>query len=221
LRQYPYSLEVDGPPPNVDPVAYFLFELQAGYCDYYASAMVVMARSLGCRRGWEWGIWRSRRMRRGCKRFASCMAIPGRRFISPGYGWVEFEPTGSFDSPRDVRGGRDGSAAGDNGGGAHRRAAADSGVDADTAVPWLRILLVGVPAGLAIPGLAAAAAPAGGGAAGGSGGVCVRPFAGTGAAVSVIRLSAAQTPHEFAAGFSRWLPAQHGRNCCVAGWRRL
>src|SRR5690606_5521773 len=47
LRQYPYSLEVPPPPTGRDPVDFFLFELQRGYCDYYASAMVVLARSVG------------------------------------------------------------------------------------------------------------------------------------------------------------------------------
>ena len=47
LRQYPYSLEVQTPPREVDPVDHFLFEQRAGYCDFYASAMVVLARAVG------------------------------------------------------------------------------------------------------------------------------------------------------------------------------
>ena len=46
LRQYPYSLDLSPPPADVDIVDYFLFDLQTGFCDYYASAMVVMALSL-------------------------------------------------------------------------------------------------------------------------------------------------------------------------------
>ena len=38
---------VGAPPPGRDVVDYFLFDLRRGYCEYYASAMVVMARSLG------------------------------------------------------------------------------------------------------------------------------------------------------------------------------
>lgn len=44
---YPYSLAIDPPPPNQDVVDYFLFELQTGYCDYYATAMVVLLRTQG------------------------------------------------------------------------------------------------------------------------------------------------------------------------------
>ena len=47
LRGYPYTLDLPEPPPGRDLVDYFLFEQQEGYCDYYASAMVVMARAVG------------------------------------------------------------------------------------------------------------------------------------------------------------------------------
>jgi transglutaminase-like putative cysteine protease len=47
LRTYPYNLDLPDPPTNRDLVDYFLFDLQEGYCDYYASAMVVMARAVG------------------------------------------------------------------------------------------------------------------------------------------------------------------------------
>jgi transglutaminase-like putative cysteine protease len=47
LRTFPYTLEVDAPPPGRDAADYFLFDLQKGYCDYYATAMVVLARAAG------------------------------------------------------------------------------------------------------------------------------------------------------------------------------
>ena len=47
LRQYPYDLGIPAPPPEVDVADFFLFELQRGYCDYYATAMAVLARTLG------------------------------------------------------------------------------------------------------------------------------------------------------------------------------
>jgi transglutaminase-like putative cysteine protease len=47
LRTYPYNLDLPNPPSDRDLVDYFLFDLQEGYCDYYASAMVVMARAVG------------------------------------------------------------------------------------------------------------------------------------------------------------------------------
>lgn len=47
LRGFEYTLDVEMPPLSRDMVDYFLFELHKGYCDYYATSMVVMARSIG------------------------------------------------------------------------------------------------------------------------------------------------------------------------------
>ncbi|MEZ4496354.1 MAG: transglutaminase-like domain-containing protein [Thermomicrobiales bacterium] len=43
---YPYEESISGPSDGVDAVHYFLFDEQQGYCEYFASAMVVMLRSL-------------------------------------------------------------------------------------------------------------------------------------------------------------------------------
>ena len=42
-----YDLDVPAPPQDQDVADYFLFDLKKGYCDYYASAMVVLARLSG------------------------------------------------------------------------------------------------------------------------------------------------------------------------------
>ena len=47
LRSYPYTLDLPAPPADRDVADYFLFDLQTGYCDYYATSMVVLARSVG------------------------------------------------------------------------------------------------------------------------------------------------------------------------------
>jgi len=47
LRTFPYTLDLPAPPVDRDVVDYFLFDLQQGYCDYYATAMVVLARAAG------------------------------------------------------------------------------------------------------------------------------------------------------------------------------
>ncbi|MGE5139143.1 MAG: transglutaminase domain-containing protein, partial [Rudaea sp.] len=47
LRDFPYTLDVPMPPPSRDVTDYFLFDLKRGYCDYYATAMVVLARASG------------------------------------------------------------------------------------------------------------------------------------------------------------------------------
>lgn len=54
LREYEYSLDLEAPPPNRDIVDYFLFDLGKGYCDYFASSMVVLARAAGPP-GSRWG----------------------------------------------------------------------------------------------------------------------------------------------------------------------
>jgi transglutaminase-like putative cysteine protease len=43
---YGYTLDLTGTPPP-DPLAYFLFQRRAGHCEYFASAMTVMLRSVG------------------------------------------------------------------------------------------------------------------------------------------------------------------------------
>jgi len=94
LRQIKYNEAIQEPPAGVDAVDYFLFESREGYCDYYASAMVVLARAVGIparlARGYAQGerfpdsdIYRVRER--------NSHAWPELYF--PGYGWVEFEPT--------------------------------------------------------------------------------------------------------------------------------
>lgn len=45
--QMKYSVEIDDIPQNLDPVFWFLFENKSGYCNYYASAEVLLLRSIG------------------------------------------------------------------------------------------------------------------------------------------------------------------------------
>jgi transglutaminase-like putative cysteine protease len=47
LRALPYSYQVEPVPEQGDAVDQFLFNMRSGYCTYYASAMTIMARSLG------------------------------------------------------------------------------------------------------------------------------------------------------------------------------
>lgn len=46
-RGYLYSLTIDAPARGVSPVEDFLFRTKKGYCEHYATAMVLMLRSLG------------------------------------------------------------------------------------------------------------------------------------------------------------------------------
>jgi Transglutaminase-like superfamily len=47
LRTLPYTYEVQALPADGDAVDQFLFDMRSGYCTYYASAMAIMARSVG------------------------------------------------------------------------------------------------------------------------------------------------------------------------------
>lgn len=93
LRQLPYNDQIDGPAPGQDGVDYFLFEIETGYCDYYASAMVVMLRALGVParyvRGYSEGS-----SEEGVYHLLESDGHAWPEVFFPSYGWVEFEPTG-------------------------------------------------------------------------------------------------------------------------------
>ncbi|MEW5872126.1 MAG: transglutaminase domain-containing protein [Chloroflexota bacterium] len=95
LRQYPYTLDVPPPPSERDVVDYFLFELKRGYCDYYATAMVVMARSVALPArlvmGYAPGSYDQQQMRFVV---TEADAHTWVEIYFPDIGWVEFEPTG-------------------------------------------------------------------------------------------------------------------------------
>lgn len=99
LHQYEYSLEVPLPPPGADPVDYFLFDLQQGYCDYYASTMVVLARSLGLPARLAVGYLAQPADARGVQTVRQINAHSWAEVYFAGYGWVEFEPTAPFAVP--------------------------------------------------------------------------------------------------------------------------
>lgn len=94
LRRFPYTLDLPSPPADRDVVDYFLFDLQQGYCDYYATAMVVLARAAGLPArlvtGYASGIYDGAEARYVVTE-AEAHAWPEVYF--PGYGWIEFEPT--------------------------------------------------------------------------------------------------------------------------------
>jgi transglutaminase-like putative cysteine protease len=95
LRTYPYDLDVAAPPATVTDVAdYFLFDLQRGYCDYYATAFVVLARLAGLptrfATGYTAGGWQSYE-RSWLISAANAHSWP--EVFLPEVGWIAFEPT--------------------------------------------------------------------------------------------------------------------------------
>lgn len=95
LRAFPYTLQLPKPPSGVDLVDYFLFDLKRGYCDYDASAMVVLARAAGIPArlaiGYATGTYDEAHQRFVVTE-ADAHSWPEIYF--PGYGWIRFEPTG-------------------------------------------------------------------------------------------------------------------------------
>lgn len=97
LRQnIQYDQGIEPPPSGVEPVDWFLFDYRRGYCNYYASATVILLRSLGIPARMavgfnegefdgETGLY--------IVRERNAHAWPEVYF--PDYGWLEFEPTAS------------------------------------------------------------------------------------------------------------------------------
>ena len=96
LHTIPYSLEVEPPPFGDDIVDYFIFTLQRGYCDYYASSMVVMARATGIPARIVVG-YASGNYDPSAGQFIvrERHAHTWVEVYFPEIGWVEFEPTAS------------------------------------------------------------------------------------------------------------------------------
>ncbi|RPJ27580.1 MAG: transglutaminase domain-containing protein, partial [Chloroflexi bacterium] len=94
LRTYPYDLEVPGPPEGRDVADYFLFDLKKGYCDYYATAMVVLARASGVPArfvsGYSSGSYDAANAEYVVRELN---AHSWAEVYFPEIGWVEFEPT--------------------------------------------------------------------------------------------------------------------------------
>ncbi len=93
--QYKYSEDIPDPPAGaVDRVDYFLFDSKVGYCDYFASAMAVLARTQGIparvARGYAAGSYDEEK-----KVYVVPVALAHSwvEIYFPVYGWQRFEPT--------------------------------------------------------------------------------------------------------------------------------
>jgi len=95
LRTFPYTLDLPTPPLGRDVADYFLFDLRQGYCDYYATAMVVLARAAGLPArlavGYASGTYDAPKAHYVV---TEADAHSWVEVYFPSYGWVEFEPTG-------------------------------------------------------------------------------------------------------------------------------
>lgn len=91
-----YSQVLPGVPPGKDPIEWMLFTQKQAFCNYYATAEVLMLRHLGIPARWTAGYAQGEydpETRIYQVRERDAHAWPEVFF--PGYGWVEFEPTAS------------------------------------------------------------------------------------------------------------------------------
>ena len=93
-REIKYNEKISLPPEGVDKVDYILFDLKEGYCDYYASSMIVMLRSQGIparlAAGFARGTFNSE------KQAYEVLNKDAHSWVEvyfPQYGWIDFEPT--------------------------------------------------------------------------------------------------------------------------------
>jgi len=95
-KTYPYDLNIPAPPEDQDVADYFLFDLRRGYCDYYATAMVVLARASGLPArfvsGYSSGSYDAPNAQYVVRELN---AHSWAEIYFPEIGWIEFEPTAS------------------------------------------------------------------------------------------------------------------------------
>jgi len=93
---YRYAPVVRPPPPGRDPVDWFLFDLKEDFCEYFASAMVMMLREVGVParlvEGFTSGTFDPTAGRYIVRQVN---AHAWTEVYFPTYGWIEFEPTPS------------------------------------------------------------------------------------------------------------------------------
>ncbi len=102
LKNYKYTLIPGEVSKGNDPVDYFLFESQKGYCTYFASSMAVLARCEGIPTRYVQGFSIN------CSHLNSFLnlSVTGSKAHAwveayiEGVGWIPFEPTASFSSGR-------------------------------------------------------------------------------------------------------------------------
>jgi transglutaminase-like putative cysteine protease len=102
---FTYSTTAAVPPEGQDLVDFFLFDPEAnrsGYCQYYASAMVMMARAVGLPARMAGGFAPGERQEDDTFLYRESNAHAWAEIYFPGYGWQIFESTKSIE-PRFAR----------------------------------------------------------------------------------------------------------------------
>lgn len=95
-QNYAYTLKPGKPPKKQDFVDYFLFDKKEGYCTYYATAMVVLLRSLDIPARFVEGYMLPPTSENGVYKVTSAQAHAWVEVYFEGFGWIPFEPTAPF-----------------------------------------------------------------------------------------------------------------------------
>lgn len=96
------TTEVEPPEPGEDYVDQFLFESRVGYCDNFSTSMVVMLRSVGIPARWVKGFNTGTENSEGYYEVRQNNAHSWVEVYFEDIGWMPFEPTVGFSSPRQV-----------------------------------------------------------------------------------------------------------------------
>jgi transglutaminase-like putative cysteine protease len=88
-----YQVKIDSPPEGIDPLAWFLFDYRAGFCNYYASAEVILLRSVDIPARLAVGFAEGEYEPPDKFTILEKDAHAWPEVYFPGIGWVEFEPT--------------------------------------------------------------------------------------------------------------------------------
>lgn len=88
-----YNLTIPAPPPGIDPVDWFLFTWKSGFCNYYASAEVLLLRAAGIPARLVVGYAPGTYQKDGAYKISAKDTHAWPEVYFPEIGWVEFEPT--------------------------------------------------------------------------------------------------------------------------------
>jgi transglutaminase-like putative cysteine protease len=88
-----YSETIPAPPPGMDAVNWFLFSWKSGFCNYYASAEVLLLRSLGIPARMVVGYAQGKSTNSADYSVHGLDAHAWPEVYFSGIGWLEFEPT--------------------------------------------------------------------------------------------------------------------------------
>lgn len=92
LARFPYTLDSAVPPTGQDAVDHFLFEAKEGFCEQFASAEVVLLRSLGVPARMATGF-SADQPAAGSRELRSSAAHAWVEVLQPGVGWTPSDPT--------------------------------------------------------------------------------------------------------------------------------